>query len=75
MPAESFTLIPIAGIIMGNLMIIAVVATVFWYKARQRELEVHQEMRIREMEHQRKLKELELELEKVKARQTTGAPA
>jgi uncharacterized protein HemX len=71
-PSEVFVLIPIAGM----LMVVAIVAIVFWYIARQRELQAHQqmrireqEMRIREMEHQRKMKELELEIEKAKATQ------
>ncbi len=67
-PVNPF-MIPIVGTIGGIVMIIAIVAIVFWYKARQRELQVHQDMRIREMEHQRKMKELEWEMEKVKARQ------
>lgn len=50
-------------------MVVAIVGIVFWYKARQRELQVHQDMRMREMEHQRGMKELELEIEKTKARQ------
>jgi hypothetical protein len=62
-------LIPIVGTISGVLMIVAIVAIVFWHKSRDRELQVHQEMRIREMEHQRKMKELELEIEKAKASQ------
>ena len=62
-------LIPIVGTISGVLMIVAIVAIVFWHKSRERELQVHQEMRIREMEHQRKMKELELEIEKAKASQ------
>jgi hypothetical protein len=57
-------LIPIAGM----LMVIGIVAIVFWYKAREKELQYHQDMRLKEMEHQRKMKEIELELEKVKAR-------
>jgi len=51
------------------LMVVCIVAVVFWYVSRVKELQVHQEMRIREMEHQRKMKELELEIEKTKARQ------
>jgi uncharacterized protein HemX len=50
------------------LMVVAIVGIVFWYKARERELQIHQDMRIREMEHQRKMKELELQLEKEKDR-------
>jgi hypothetical protein len=44
------------------------VGIVFWYKAHEKDLQVHQDLRIREMEHQRKMKELELELEKEKNR-------
>jgi hypothetical protein len=57
-------LIPFAAMVM----VLGIVAIVFWYKGREKELQVHQEMRIREMEHQRKMKELELELEKEKNR-------
>ena len=71
-PGVASFLIPIAGM----LMVVGIVAIVFWYIARQRELQAHQqmrirdqEMRIREMEHQRKMKELELEIEKAKASQ------
>ncbi len=60
-----FFLIPLGGMAM----VVAIVGIVFWYKNRQKELEVHQDMRIREMEHQRKMKELEVELERAKARQ------
>jgi hypothetical protein len=59
----------VVGIIAGTLMTVAVVAITFWYKAREKELQVHQDMRIREMEHQRKLKELDLEIEKTRVRQ------
>ena len=58
-------LIPIAGM----LMVLGIVAIVFWYKARERELNAHQDLRVREMEHQRKMKELELEIEKTRSRQ------
>ena len=57
-------LIPIAGM----LMVVAIVGIVFWFKGREKELQVHQDMRIREMEHQRKIKELELEIERTRAR-------
>ena len=64
-------MIPIAGMAM----VVAIVGIVFWFKAREKELQFHQDMRLKEMEHQRKLKELELEVEKVKARSdsTRGA--
>jgi hypothetical protein len=68
MPITYFSvfLIPIAGM----LMVLGIVGIVFWYKARERELQVHQDMRVREMEHQRKMKEMELELEKTRSRQS-----
>lgn len=59
-------LIPIAGIVFGTVMMAAVVGIVFWFKAREKELQVHQEMRLREMDHQLKMKELELEIEKTR---------
>lgn len=57
-------LIPIAAILMP----IGIVAIVFWYKARQRELELQESLRLREFEHLQRLKELELEIEKMKSR-------
>jgi hypothetical protein len=63
-------LIPIVGTIAGTAMIVAIVGIVYWFKAREKELQFHQDLRIREMEHQRKLKELDVELEKAKARQS-----
>lgn len=62
-------LIPIVGAISGCLMIVAIVAIVFWFKSRERELQFHQEMRLREMDHQLKMKELELQIEKTKGEQ------
>ena len=59
----------------GLLMVVAIVGIVFWYKARERELQFHQDMRIREMEHQRKMRELELELEKEKNRRAADKAA
>jgi hypothetical protein len=64
-------MIPVVGTIFGVTMVIAIVGIVFWFKARERELQFHQEMRFREMEHQRKMKELELEIEKTKAQQSS----
>jgi hypothetical protein len=58
--------IPIVGTIAGTLMIVAIVGIVYWFKAREKELQFHQDLRIREMEHQRKLKELDVELEKAR---------
>jgi hypothetical protein len=59
-------LIPIAGIIFGTVMVVAIVAIVHWFKARDKELQYHQDLRIREMEHQAKMKQLEIELEKAR---------
>jgi len=61
---EPDLLIPIAGMAM----VLGIMAIIFWYKAREKELQFHQDMRIREMEHHRKMKELELEVEKEKNR-------
>ena len=55
-------LIPIAGM----LMVLGIVAIVFWSKARAKELQFHQDLRIREMEHQIKMKQLEIEIAKAK---------
>jgi hypothetical protein len=70
MTSVSPLLIPLVGTVSGTLMVVLIVGIVFWYKARERELQVHQEMRLREMEHQRRMKELELEIEKTKASQS-----
>jgi len=67
--------IPIAGVVFGTAMIVAIVAIVHWFKARDKELQYHQDLRIREMEHQIKMKQLEIELEKAKAQQLTGKAA
>ena len=64
-------MIPIAGM----LMVVAIVSIVFWFKAREKELQAHQEMRTREMEHQRKMKELELDIEKIKSQRSSGQAA
>ena len=53
-------LIPVAGILMP----IGIVGIIFWYKARQRELDLQKSLRLREFEHLQRLKELELEIEK-----------
>jgi hypothetical protein len=55
-------LIPIAAM----LMVIAILAIIFWHRARERELRYQQDLRIREMEHLQKMKQLELEIEKTK---------
>ena len=57
--------------IVGMLMILGIVAIVFWSRARAKELQFHQDLRIREMEHQLKMKGLEVELEKAKARSSS----
>ncbi len=57
-------LIPLAAVLMP----IGIVGIVFWYKARQREMELEESLRLREFEHLQRLKELELEIEKTKAR-------
>jgi len=59
-------LIPIAGM----LMVLGIVAIVFWSKTRAKELQYHQDLRIREMEHQLKMKGLEVELEKARQKNT-----
>jgi hypothetical protein len=58
--------IPIVALVFGTAMIVAIVAIVHWYKAREKELQFHQDLRIREMEHQAKMKTLEIELEKAR---------
>jgi len=57
-------MLPLAAILMP----IGIVGIVFWYKARQREMELQESLRLREFEHLQRLKELELEIEKTKAR-------
>jgi len=71
-------MIPIVGTIAGTLMIVFIVGIVFWFKGRERELQVHQEMQIRQRKHERRMKELELErvkveLEKSKVEQARSA--
>lgn len=68
-------MIPIAGIIFGTLMVVAIVGIVHWYKVRDKELQFNQDLRIREMEHQTKMKQLEIEIEKAKALQPSGKAA
>ncbi len=64
-------IIPLAGMAM----VLGIVAIVFWFKAREKELQYHQDLRLREMEHQRKMKELEVELEKARNRQPVDRAA
>ena len=68
-PEQLIGLIAVVGIFLGPVIIVGIV---FWYKAREKELQYHQDLRIREMEHQRKMKELEIELEKTKAQRASG---
>jgi uncharacterized protein HemX len=70
-PALLGMLIAISAILMPVL----IVGIVFWYKARDRELQAHQELQMRQMEHERKMKEMEIEkakieLERAKASRT-----
>lgn len=64
LPGLISVLIPVAAILMP----VGIVWIVFWYKARQREMELQESLRIREIEHVQRLKELELEIEKTRAR-------
>jgi hypothetical protein len=64
-------LLPFAGILIplsAILMPVLIVGIVFWYKAREKELQYHQDLRMREMEHQKKMMEMQIDLEKAKAR-------
>ena len=62
-------LIPILAILMP----VFIVGIVFLYKARDKELQIHQDLHVRDLQHQQKMKELELEIEKTKAGQRSGA--
>ena len=64
LPGLISVLLPVSAILMP----IAIVWIVFWYKARQREMELQESLRLREFEHLQRLKELELEIEKTKVR-------
>jgi hypothetical protein len=68
-------IIPILGTVFGTAMIVAVVGIVFWFKARERELQMHRELRVLEMEHQRRMKEMEVEIEKARASAPPAAKA
>ena len=70
LPSTVVLLLPVLAILMP----IAIVWIVFWYKARQRELDLQENLRLREFEHLQRLKELELEIEKARARDP-GKPA
>ena len=64
LPGVITLLLPVAAILMP----IGVVWIVFSYKARQREMEMHESLKMREFEHLQRLRELDLEIEKAKAR-------
>jgi hypothetical protein len=68
-------LIPLVGVISIMVTGVVVVAIVFWFKARDKELQYHQDLRVREMQHLQKMKELEIELEKAKGRSSTSQAA
>lgn len=55
--------LPLAALLLP----IAILGIIFWYKAREREMEMHETLRVREFEHLQRLKELELEIEKLRA--------
>ncbi len=59
-------LIPLVGVVFGCSMIVAIVGITFWFKTRERELQMHRELRVMELEHQRRMKEIELEIEKTR---------
>ena len=65
LPGLISVLLPVSAILMP----IAIVWIVFWYKARQREMELQENLRLREFEHLQRLKELELEIEKTRVRE------
>jgi hypothetical protein len=59
--------IPLVGTIFGTVMVVAIVAIVFSFKSRERELQVRQEMQVRQFDHERRMKELDLEIAKTRA--------
>jgi type II secretory pathway component PulM len=67
MPHDVIPIFPFLIPIAGMAMVVAIIGIVFWYKAREKELQFHQDLRLREMEHQKRMKEIELEIEKLKA--------
>jgi uncharacterized iron-regulated membrane protein len=62
--------IPIVLFLCITTMVVGIVGFVYWYKAREKELQFHQDLRVREMEQQLKMKQLEIELEKTKQKIT-----
>ncbi|TAM83182.1 MAG: hypothetical protein EPN47_06175 [Acidobacteria bacterium] len=70
LPGLVAVLLPVSVVLMP----IAILWIVFWFKARQREMELQENLRLREFEHLQRLKELELEIEKTRARDP-GKPA
>ena len=75
MQGPIFPFLPFMIPFAGMLTAVIIVAVVFWFRGREKELQFHQDMRIREMNHQQKMKELELEVEKVKASQRPSQTA
>lgn len=69
LPGLLAVLLPLAAVLMP----IGIVWIVFWYKARQREMDLQESLRLREFEHLQRLKELELEIERTRA-QGPGKP-
>ena len=68
---ELMRLIPyvvLLKLVAGVLLPVLIVGIVFWYKAREKELQYHQDLRMREMEHQKKMMEMQIDLEKAKSR-------
>jgi hypothetical protein len=61
MPSNLGDFVPFAGM----LMVVIIVAIVFFARTREKELQAHQALRAQEMEHERRLKEIELEKSKV----------
>ena len=75
---ELMRLIPyvvLLKLVAGVLLPVLIVGIVFWYKAREKELQYHQDLRMREMEHQKKMMEMQIELEKTKGQRASGATA
>lgn len=49
-------LVPIAALLLP----VGILGIIFWYKAHEQELEMHESLRVREFEHLERLKDLEL---------------
>lgn len=61
MPFAAF-LVPLAALLLP----LGILGIIFWYKAREQELEMHESLRVREFEHLERLKRLEIEIERTK---------